>query len=317
MAPNPRVALVRKQAENLLVKLHNDVIEHQDSTGFTGYLKMMTRQNRSFHNMWLIYTQCPHATYCLGYQQWIDVGRHVKKGEKGLLIYRPIPIKGKKDSEDESSVTFATTYVYDISQTAVIEGMEDKFTTFWESVFKPAVYTDAVPVENLFKYCEQAGIFLENDDTKLLDSYGYATTVHHPSYRSLAPHYDYVINIRNDLEDALYSRTLIHEIAHVMLHLSPHNEMNKDARVISQPDKNDHSDWYEWEAEATAYTVFAHFGIDLTPSIQYLSRYSPPAEFLLYSTGRIYKAAQKIIEIINQEGTANGVQAEEALATAA
>lgn len=326
MAPNPRLALVRKHAQERLQALYDEVTTRQQGVGFMNYLKMMTKQQRSVYNTWLIYVQCPEASFCLGYKQWLNVGRHVRKGEKGLLIYRPIPLKkktGEEPKENEigyNGLTFTTTYVWDISQTEVIEGMEDKFSEFWESLAKPVTYGAALPVNALHEYCHKSRIFLENSDEKLLGCYGYATTTEHPHYSHLADQFDHIINIKHDLEDALYSRTLIHELAHVLLHLSPDNKMNADARKIAEADGVDESAWYEWEAEATAYTVFSHYGIELDASAQYLSRYIPPVEFLLYSTNRIYNAAQKIIKIINtEEGVieTDAIQTEEAYATAA
>ena len=53
--------------------------------------------NYSFNNTLLIAMQRPDATLVTGYRNWQSMGRQVKKGEKGITIIAPAPIKRKKE----------------------------------------------------------------------------------------------------------------------------------------------------------------------------------------------------------------------------
>jgi antirestriction protein ArdC len=88
------------------------------------YLATVARFRRySWHNVMLIASQKPAATYVAGFHAWHKLGRFVKKGEKGILILAPIIRKkaennGEADPDESSTaVGFRATYVFDISQT--------------------------------------------------------------------------------------------------------------------------------------------------------------------------------------------------------
>ena len=93
------------------------------SEALTGYLKAIGRFHRySLHNVLLIASQKPNASYVAGFRTWNQFGRFVKKGEKGILILAPI-VRRKAENDDEreeasSSVAgFRAAYVFDVSQT--------------------------------------------------------------------------------------------------------------------------------------------------------------------------------------------------------
>jgi N-terminal domain of anti-restriction factor ArdC len=57
------------------------------SETLTGYLKAIGRFHRySLYNVMLIASPKPEASYVAGFRTWNDLGRFVKKGEKGILI---------------------------------------------------------------------------------------------------------------------------------------------------------------------------------------------------------------------------------------
>ncbi|MBA3718567.1 MAG: hypothetical protein H0W87_10125, partial [Actinobacteria bacterium] len=41
-------------------------------------------------NTLLIAVQCPHATHIAGFRRWLELGRCVRKGEKGIRILAPV-----------------------------------------------------------------------------------------------------------------------------------------------------------------------------------------------------------------------------------
>src|SRR5260370_2542359 len=88
-----------------------------------GYLKAIGRFHRySFHNVLLIASQKPNASYVAGFRTWNQLGRCVKKGEKGIVILAPI-VRRKSETEmnpDETPASvagFRPAHVFDVSQT--------------------------------------------------------------------------------------------------------------------------------------------------------------------------------------------------------
>ena len=68
----------------------------------------------SVHNCCLAWTQNNLATMVGGYRQWLKLGRQVRRGEHGIMIW--IPCKPKKDSENKKTFFISGT-VFDVSQT--------------------------------------------------------------------------------------------------------------------------------------------------------------------------------------------------------
>src|ERR1700720_2541294 len=69
----------------------------------TRYLAAMGRFHRySLHNVMLITLQKPTATHVAGFHTWNKLGRHVRKGEKGIFILAPM-IRKKEIAEHENT----------------------------------------------------------------------------------------------------------------------------------------------------------------------------------------------------------------------
>jgi antirestriction protein ArdC len=103
-------------------------LEQGHSEALTAYLLAMGKfHNYSFGNIMEIARQKPDATRLAGMYAWNQLGRRVKKGEKGVRILAPmIGIRRKKDSEAEKEIRtqnqpvlvgFRSAYVFDVSQT--------------------------------------------------------------------------------------------------------------------------------------------------------------------------------------------------------
>ena len=91
-------------------------------------LKAMARfHTYSFGDVLLISTQRPTATQVAGWRGWNELGRRIKQGEKGILIFAPILAEPKKpantdaDSEpaepQQELLGFRQVRVFDVSQT--------------------------------------------------------------------------------------------------------------------------------------------------------------------------------------------------------
>jgi len=82
----------------------------------------------SLNNQLLVALSCPDATFVAGFRAWIQLGYCVRKGEKAIRIVAPIPIKPREnqtgDPEDETRVLFKGVSVFDRSQVAPIDGVD-------------------------------------------------------------------------------------------------------------------------------------------------------------------------------------------------
>ena len=76
-------------------------LEQGQSEALKQYLAVMARFRRySWGNVLLIYSQRPEASHVGGYHFWLKLGRHVRKGEKGIAILAPM-VGRKRSSDDE------------------------------------------------------------------------------------------------------------------------------------------------------------------------------------------------------------------------
>ena len=130
-----------QQMKEITERLEQGVKELFTSERYMEYLKTMSQfHNYSFNNTMLIAMQKPDATLVAGYQAWQKkFKRQVKRGEKGIQIIAPAPIREKEEVEKFDPVTnepilrpdgkpeteeiehiiprFRLTTVFDISQT--------------------------------------------------------------------------------------------------------------------------------------------------------------------------------------------------------
>jgi len=99
-------------------------LEQGQSQGLTAYLTAMGRfHNYSFGNILEIARQRPNATRVAGLYAWNQLGRKVRKGERGIRILAPvIGVRRKKDAEAEKDIRtqnqavlvgFRSAYVFD------------------------------------------------------------------------------------------------------------------------------------------------------------------------------------------------------------
>src|ERR1700676_4570815 len=136
-APKPQTS---KEVIAANVKLLVEQLEAGHSEGLTAYLTAMGKfHNYSFGNILEIARQMPAASRVAGMYAWNQLGRRVKKGQKGIRILAPmLGSKRKKDSEVEKDITkqnqpvlvgFRAVYVFDVSQTETPPPTTSIFTT--------------------------------------------------------------------------------------------------------------------------------------------------------------------------------------------
>lgn len=96
------------------------------SDGWKRWLRVRRRfRLYSFQNQLLIALQCPHATHVAGFHAWLKLGYCVRKGERGLRIWAPVPPSKKAMQAwhdagsipaDRPRTLFKMTAVFDRSQ---------------------------------------------------------------------------------------------------------------------------------------------------------------------------------------------------------
>lgn len=219
--------------------------------------------NYSLNNWCMIFAQKPDATRVAGYKAWQKLGRQVRKGEKSIKILAPRRGKRKdKDGKetDQEFLYFVTIPVFDVSQT---DG------DALPSVFKVEGDPGEEALLSLEAFIASEGIDLEDKE-----SLGGA----------LGLSYGGRIEVLASLGRPERYTTLVHELAHEMLH------KDKDRRELSKAVK-------ETEAEAVAYVVGQAVGLDsLGQAADYVQLWNGDAEVFKASLKRIQKCAKAIVE---------------------
>ena len=248
-------------------------LEQGHSEALTAYLTAMGRfHNYSFGNILEIARQKPDATRVAGLYAWNQLGRKVKKGERGIRILAPmIGIRRKKDEDAEKDIRtqnqavlvgFRAAYVFDVSQT---EGAE--LPEFSERVSGSAGdYRD-----RLVDFVNAQGIALEFKE-------------------SIAPalgmSYGGKIALLPGQSSAEEFSTLVHELAHEMLHKA--ERRTATTKTVR-----------ETEAEAVAFVVGKTIGLQTgRASADYIHLYHGNAALLTESLEVIQKTSAVILSAI-------------------
>ena len=259
---------IRQRIHTALEGLTADLKEGR-AESLEAYLRALARfRDYSLRNVTLIVSQMPDATYVAGYRAWQELGRQVRKGEKGIVITAPV-VGRKSCPEDDSPGSsddmpevrgFRGVYVFDISQT---EGEE------LPSIARPE--GDPVGVtDRLRAFIVTQGISIVEDDGAELG-------------HSLGRSKGGCILIRCGLPAAEEFSVLAHELAHELLHHDP---------ATPRPAKSVR----ETEAEAVAFLVSESVGLKCRLAARdYIQLHDGNAETLFQSFGRIKAVAGEIV----------------------
>lgn len=106
-----------KQLRNYLSTLDNE--QRQELANKVGIVSIDNGHPFSTTNQCLMAFQNPDVTIVGGFNQFKQVGRMVKKGEHGMVIFYPSARKNEETGEDD--VNFYCGTVFDISQTQPAE----------------------------------------------------------------------------------------------------------------------------------------------------------------------------------------------------
>jgi antirestriction protein ArdC len=243
----------------------NDALAGGKSEQLQQFLEVMAKFPRySFGNCILIAVQRPDARIVQGFQGWKKLGRWVKQGEKGIGIIAPMVYRNRdvEDDDDRTVRGFKVVHVYDVSQT---EGKE--LPEFARITGEPGEYVEAVE--------------------RLIHSHGIELVYETPASGAEGESHKGKIVVKPELPPAERFATLVHELAHELLHAD--GERRKASSKCSR----------ETEAEAVAHVVCRAVGIDSTRhAADYIQLYKGDVDVLAQSLDAIQKASQLILDAI-------------------
>ena len=101
----------QEKVQQALQALERGVDSILSSENFTAYLQTMSRFHQySFGNVALIHMQNPAATRVAGYRKWLELGRQVKYGERGIKILVPHKARLKPEEDDGEDTIMVTSF---------------------------------------------------------------------------------------------------------------------------------------------------------------------------------------------------------------
>ena len=277
---NPTQVLIKQAVDYLIQQL-----EAGKSETLTAYLNAMARfHSYSFGNILQIARQRPTATRVAGIRTWNEMGRFVKKGEKGIQILAPMTgyrrrKHGDGDSEQEPEskpqtvlIGFRAVYVFDVAQT---EGAD--LPEFEHSISGEVGENR----DRLIDFLAQQNIALEFNE-KIAPALG----VSYGGKIALLPG-------QSKAEEFV---SLVHETAHELLHKAERRTMT--TQTVR-----------ETEAEAVAFIVGQAAGLEMgNASSDYIQMYAGNATLLAESLEVIQRTASTILRAIRPEEEAPAEQ---------
>lgn len=120
----------RRQDRERLAQAARELL---DSEGWARWVRTRAMfHNYSAGNCMLLAAQCHQRgivpTRIAGFRTWLKLGRCVRKGEVALRVLAPVTVKDRDEQAGEETETrrvfFKTAFVFDVSQTAVLDGAE-------------------------------------------------------------------------------------------------------------------------------------------------------------------------------------------------
>jgi len=268
--PTSAQQLVRENVQYLIEQL-----EAGHSETLTAYLDAMVHfPSYSFGNVLLIARQKPEATNVAGMWAWNQLGRRVKRGEKGIAILAPMIGKSRKkreqseteetDAKQASLLGFRRVYVWDVSQ------------------------TEGAPLPELDKVTGEAGEHLDR-----LRDHVNAQGITLAYDESIAPALGMAggttIRILPGQTQPEEFSTLVHELAHLML---KHGERRTATTKTIR----------ETEAEAVAFVIGKAIGLTTsTASASYIQLYHGNAALLMESLEAVQQTAAVILAALKVE----------------
>jgi len=282
--------------DTMIEKISSSVDEAAKQDFVRSFLAFASKFHEySFGNQMLIWIQRPDASYVSGFKQWMEKGRQVVKWDRPITITRP-QVNKKPYSDQERAtmppdqqgkmrqwVSFKPAQVYDIGDTAPIEGWKDKEG---RGPFEaPPLKTEPNEIEEQItqlvqagaNFSAQLGITVDLEKELKEDTGGYSAGKE--------------IAVNKTYKGINQFSVLAHEMAHEILH-----RQDDQKTPIKESKQNK-----EIDAETTAYIVLKHYGYDSKDAPNYLALWKGTGELVRARRNNISKAVKIIIDGIDKE----------------
>jgi len=290
------------------------LISGQEWANYLGFAAKF--HDYSFNNTVLIWAQAPHASYVAGYQAWLQLGRQVRKGEKGISILAPVLSRMNHTTDQtgpghtpaqaaqvESAVELGkrrivgvrNATIFDVSQTdPIVPGQE-------LPLMQPALLQgDVAPQlwDALAAHIADQGFTVERGECRGANG---VTMFEHR-----------IVRVRDDVSTLQAVKTLAHELGHVLMHNPLDAEAGpRDCRGIA-----------EVEAESVAFMVLASQGLDTADyTFPYLAHWASSAADQETMVAAVRNTGNRVIAasraIISRLEPAEHTDADQAAALAA
>ena len=294
--------LLTARLDQYIMDLANATDEVALSAEIRRYLTFFSKfHNYSFHNRILIYIQKPDATRVASYGKWKEKHRQVKKGAKSITVLAPIIRKGAPEIdtsgyEDVPGIQnlldknkgrqqvsgYKGVRVFDISDTEPMdERGEIPDTPEWHSNNEPSETADIL-YGAISEVASDMGVKVTNEPTQSGEK-GYSAGDH--------------INISSDVEGVGRLATMIHEMAHELMH-----RKDKSIYYIDNG-MGDTRALKELQAESVSYVVLKHYNLPAKHHATYLALWKANKDKIQNNLKIISKVSQFIIEKIDAEVT--------------
>jgi hypothetical protein len=292
--------------KNLMQYVH-DLANATDAaamdSAIRNYLTFYSRfHNYSFNNSIMIMIQRPDATKVASKGDWAKRSRGLKKGAKAIWIWRPNMVKaappGTKWTEEKPKTDdgygeidkaikqgdvkklsgFALAPVYDIADTVAFnEKGEAPEQPKWFSDNEPSEVAEDI-IKRIKVFTDELGIKVTKETAKGGEK-GYSAGGH--------------INLTSDISGVGEASTLVHELAHELLHWkkkSPFYTNDEEANTRAMK---------ELQAESVSYVVLKHYGLPVKHHPTYLALWKANSDRIRKNMDIITKCAKYIIEGID------------------
>lgn len=250
------------------------------------YLSFFAKfKGHSFTNTILIWIQRPNATRVAGFRQWEEkMHRRVVKGAKGIQIFAPIIKKGQEGEVDNTDldgtkkvVGYKAVYVFDVADT---EAIDDR----GEIPAEPEWFDKNTPSEladKLYQYTmtlsNELGIQVTSNDSKNGEK-GYSAGNH--------------INLSSDVAGVARLSTMIHELAHELMH----RKSSSPFYSLDNVNNNNTRELKELQAESVSYTVLKHYNLPAEHHATYLAIWKANKDAIKENLNVISKVSKFIID---------------------
>ena len=273
--------------DTFIGNLATEVEDSKASAEFQAYLAFSSKFRKySINNTILIYIQNPNASKVGSFGFWKKLHRHVKKGAKAIWIFKPITVKD--DDFDGSNtqgldgavqrtkvVGFRPTPVFDVVDTEATDERGNIPDITWHGNDTPEEKAD---------YLFKCATSVAKDLGLTVDI---AASKHGEKGSALGDH----INISSDVAGAGALGTLIHEIAHSLMHFKATSPFYVDI-----PEGSSVRNIQELQAETVSYVVLKHYDLPAQHHSTYLAIWKANKDSFKKDLGMVKQVSSFIID---------------------